>query len=116
MRLRSSQWQPVCRAVVPKLFYMVAQSQGCKKFAAPLLQSHRHGELNPQTKCQAPPNRKMKHYKPLSLFQTFNIVREIVAHELYCCLLPWYEALPTCHSGFRIATLEESLIPQGHET
>ena len=26
-------------------------------------------------------------------------------HDLYCCLLPWCEALRTCRSGFPIATL-----------
>jgi len=153
-------------AVVPKLFYMAAQFQGCKNFAAPLLQSRRHlgGGLAPPNKVPNPPNRNMKHYKPLGVCQTckrpaeqrlhwerkekripgqsitssivkslseasfglmgwdevklktFNKVREIAAHELYCCLLPWCEALPTCHSGFPIATLEELLIQQGHET
>ena len=32
------------------------------------------------------------------------IVREIAAHDLYCCLLPQCEALRTCRSGFPIAT------------
>ena len=33
------------------------------------------------------------------------IIREIATHALYCCLLPWCEALRTCRSGFPIATL-----------
>ena len=33
------------------------------------------------------------------------IIREIVAHDLYCCLLPWCEALRICRSGFPIATV-----------
>jgi len=28
------------------------------------------------------------------------IIREIVTHDLYCCLLSQCEALRTCHSGF----------------
>ena len=32
------------------------------------------------------------------------IIREIVMHDLYCCLLPLCEALRKCHSGFPIAT------------
>ena len=94
--------------------------QGCKNFAAPLLQSHRHGGalvgLAPQTKCQDPQTEIWNIINHWSLCQTFNTVREIAAHELYCCLLPWCEALRTWHSRFPIATLEESLIPQGHET
>ena len=27
-------------------------------------------------------------------------------HDLCCCLLPWYEGLRTCRSGFPIATLD----------
>ena len=59
-------------AVVPKLFYMAAQFQGCKNFAAPLLQSRRHlgGGLAPPNKVPNPPNRNMKHYKPLGVCQT----------------------------------------------
>jgi len=30
--------------------------------------------------------------------------RVIMAHDLYCCLVPQCEALPTCRLGFRIAT------------
>ena len=33
------------------------------------------------------------------------IVKEIAAHDLYCCLLPRCEALRTCRSGFPIATI-----------
>ena len=29
-------------------------------------------------------------------------------HDLYCCLLPRCEALRTCHSGFRIATMDQA--------
>ena len=32
------------------------------------------------------------------------IVREIAAHDPYCCLLPQCEALRTCRLGFPIAT------------
>ena len=32
------------------------------------------------------------------------IIREIAMHDLYCCLLPWCEALRTCCSGFPIAS------------
>ena len=32
------------------------------------------------------------------------IIREIVTHDLYCCLLPRCETLRTCHLGFPIAT------------
>jgi len=32
------------------------------------------------------------------------IIREIATHDLYCCLLPRCEALPTCRSGFPITT------------
>jgi len=35
---------------------------------------------------------------------TTSIRREIATHDLYCCLLPWCEALRTCRSGFPIAT------------
>ena len=46
-------------SVVPKLFYMVAQFQGCKNFAAPLLQSRRHGGgfggLSPPKQSAKPP-------------------------------------------------------------
>jgi len=31
--------------------------------------------------------------------------RVISSADLYCCLLPWCEALRTCRSGFPIATL-----------
>ena len=31
------------------------------------------------------------------------IIREIATHALYCCLLPWCEALLICHSGFPTA-------------
>ena len=33
------------------------------------------------------------------------IIREIVTHDLYCCLLPRCKALRICRSGFPIATL-----------
>ena len=32
------------------------------------------------------------------------MIREIATHNLYCCLLPWCEALRTCRSRFPIAT------------
>jgi len=61
----------ICRAVVPKLFYMVAQFQGCKNFAAPCCSPIATGGISPQTKCQDPPNRNRKHYKPLEYFSNF---------------------------------------------
>jgi len=33
--------------------------------------------------------------------------RVIAACELYCCLLPWCEALRTCRSGFPITTVQD---------
>ena len=102
--------------MVPKLFYMVAQFQGCKNFVAPLLQSHRNwgalvGLAPPKQSAKPPQIEIWNTINHWSLCQTFNKVREIVAHELYCCLLPQCEALRRCRLGFAIATVELRWLP-----
>ena len=34
------------------------------------------------------------------------MITESATHDLYCCLLPWCEALRTCRSGFPIAATD----------
>jgi len=78
----------------PNFFTWWHSFQACKNFAAPLLQSRRHGGgyggLSLPKQSAKPPQieiwNAINHW---SLCQTFNTVREIAAHELYCCLLPW---------------------------
>jgi len=43
----------------------------------------------------------------------YHMQRVILLCALYCCLLPQYEALRTCHSGIRIATQPSTLFSKG---
>jgi len=45
----------------------------------------------------------MKNNTIIYVVQASNSKRDC-EHDLYCCLLPWCEALHTCRSGFPIAT------------